>query len=283
MESQRQKNNLDSKAHHLRTLVLEVMRHTGAGHLATAFSCAEILSALYYGNVLRFDSRLPDLPERDRFFMSKGHAATILYCVLADLGYFPLDDLWKTCAEDGTMGVHLQTSVPGIEATSGSLGNGLGIACGVGFAAKKMRENYLAYVLLGDGELNEGSVWESLLFAAHHRLNNVVAIVDRNHMCCADYTENCLSLEPLDAKFEAFGWSVRHVDGHDCASLVEELRKPRQRLVSRPTCIIAHTVKGKGLPSVENGPMCHHYSPKGEALADAFDELNGEGKYGNHA
>ncbi|MCC8195106.1 MAG: transketolase, partial [Deltaproteobacteria bacterium] len=151
-----------------------------------------------------------------------------------------------------------------------------GLACGIALAGIKKSMSYMTYVLLGDGELNEGSIWEGFLFAAHHKLNNLVVIIDRNHMCCAGYTENILQLEPLDKKLESFGLAVCTVDGHNCTELADELRRLRSRPVSGPTCIIAETVKGKGLPSVESTPMCHHYSPKGEELEKAFAELRGE-------
>ena len=273
---------LSGKAQELRLMVLEMMRRAGAGHVATSLSCADIVTSLYYGGVLRVDPQNPECPKRDRFLMSKGHASTILYCALADKGFFPVEDLWRTGKEDGRMGVHLQPDIPGVEATSGSLGNGLGLGCGMALAARRKRENYLTYVLLGDGELNEGSIWEGFLFASQFGLNNLVIIIDRNRMCCSDYTENCMRLEPLDKKLESFGLNVRTVDGHDCRALVEALSLPRSRPSSGPTCIIAETIKGKGLPSVENGPMCHHYSPKGEELDRAFGEMKGE-SHGNDA
>ena len=268
--------NLPEKAQQLRTMVLEVMRRAGAGHIATSLSCADIITALYYGNVLRFDPKNPKKTDRDRFLMSKGHAGTILYCALADLGFFPAENLWRTGHEDGTMGVHLQPDVPGVEATSGSLGNGLGLACGIALAGLRNNMDYMTYVLLGDGELNEGSIWEGFLFAAHHKLNKLVVIIDRNRMCCTGYTENILRLEPLDKKIESFGLAVRTMDGHNCEELAEELRRLRSHSFPGPVCIIAETVKGKGLPSVANTTMCHFYSPKGEELEKAFAELRGE-------
>lgn len=266
-------NSLEKKASFLRLKVLEVMRRSGAGHLATAFSCTEIMTALYYGDVLRFDPKEPKLASRDRFLLSKGHAATMLYCVLADVGYFPEEELWETGKTNGIMGVHLQYDVPGIEATSGSLGNGLGLACGIALAAQRKQENYLTYVLLGDGELNEGSVWESLLFATHHRLNNLVIIIDRNRMCCAGYTENVIHLESLNKKLAAFGCDILEVDGHNCQDLVNAMKRSRARTSLAPLCIIAETTKGKGLKSVENDPMCHHYSPRGDALLKDIQEI----------
>jgi transketolase len=264
---------LDERARHLRQMILEVLRRSGAGHAATALSCADIITALYHGGALRLDPMTPDKPDRDRFLMSKGHAATALYCALADLGFFPLEELWRTAGVDGRMGVHLQRDVPGVEATSGSLGQGLGLGCGMALAARRTRADWLTFVLLGDGELNEGSVWEALLFAGHHRLNNLAAIVDRNHMCCSDYTENCLSLEPLDKKLTSFGWEARTIDGHDPDAMAVEFRKLRGRPSSKPTVFIAETIKGKGIPWEENAPMCHFYHPQGEELERAIAQL----------
>lgn len=268
---------LPAKAQSLRRMVLEVLRRSGVGHVATSLSCTDILTALYYGGVLRFNPGNPGDPSRDRFLMSKGHAATILYCVLADLGFFPMDELWRTGHEDGRMGVHLQADVPGIEATSGSLGNGPGLGCGMALAARRRKEGYLTYVLLGDGELSEGSVWEAFLFAVRQRLGNLIFIIDRNHMCCSDYTENCLALEPLAEKLTAFGLETRTVNGHDPAALADELSLPRRRPGDRPLAFIAETVKCKGIPAQENAPMCHFYSPKGEELERLCAELE-EGK-----
>lgn len=267
---------LGTKARELRLMVLDVLRRTSAGHVATSLSCADIIVALYYGGVLRFDVNNPAWGDRDRFLMSKGHASTILYCALADLGFFPRDYLWHTGMEDGKMGVHLQPSIPGVEATSGSLGNGAGLGCGIALAARLRRQGHLTYVLLGDGELSEGSVWEAFLFASRQALGNLVFVIDRNHMCCSDYTENCLSLEPLSAKLSAFGLDVRAVDGHDAAALVDVLSLPRRQVGNSPLCVVAETVKCKGIPSQENAPMCHFYSPKGEELERACAEIQGE-------
>lgn len=264
---------LADQARRLRIMVLETVRRSGAGHVATSLSCADILTALYYGGALRYDPHDPKKPDRDRFLLSKGHAATALYCVLADLGFFPLEELWRTGHEDGQMGVHLQPSVPGIEATSGSLGQGLGLGCGLALAARRRRENHLTFVLLGDGELHEGSAWEAFMFAAHHRLNNLAAVIDRNRMGCAGYTENTLALEPLADKLAAFGWRVLTVDGHNPDLLAAEFGRLRSRPDSRPTVFIAETVKGKGLAAVESAPMCHFYHPKGEELNRALAEL----------
>jgi transketolase len=259
-------SELNQKAYTLREMILQSVKRSGTGHVATAFSCAEILTALYFGGILRYDAKNPKWPERDRFLLSKGHAATAFYCVLAMSGFIPEETALDVAGDESRVGVHLQPDIPGVEATSGSLGQGLGIACGIALAARMDRKNYLTFVLSGDGELNEGSVWESALFAGHHRLNNLVWIIDRNHMQCSDFTENCLSLEPLKNKIESFGFIVDTCDGSDCASIIHALSEVRTRPSPSPLCLIAETVKGRGLPDVENDLFAHHYLPKAEEI-----------------
>lgn len=257
---------LAETAFRLREMVLRSIEKSGAGHVATSFSCAEILTALYFGGLLHYRPGEPQWPGRDRFFLSKGHAATILYCVLAMAGFIPGETALNVGQKNSRAGVHLQADIPGVEATSGSLGQGLGLACGAALAAKMNRENHLVFVLTGDGELNEGSIWEGALFAGHHRLNNLVWIIDRNHMCCTDFTENCLALEPLKQKLDAFGFEVAHCSGNDCGSVLEALAPVRARPGTKPLCLIADTVKGCGLPMVENDLFAHHYLPGREDI-----------------
>jgi transketolase len=265
----KQINELNSKAYELRELILRSVQQSGTGHVATAFSCAEILTALYMGGILRYDTKNPTWQGRDRFLLSKGHAATGFYCVLAMCGFIPKETALDVGGDNSLIGVHLQPDIPGVEATSGSLGQGLGIGCGMALAARMDRKNYLTFVLTGDGELNEGSIWEAALFAGHHRLNNLIWIIDRNHMQCSDFTENCLSLESLEDKITSFGFVVDQCDGNDCGSILESLSNVRKRPLSKPLCLIANTVKGKGLPDVENDLFAHHYMPK----TDEIDNL----------
>jgi transketolase len=259
---------LNQKAYILREMILRSIQQSGTGHVATSFSCAEILTSLYFGGVLHYDPNNPDWSERDRFLLSKGHAATGFYCVLAMAGFIPKEIALNVGGDSSSIGVHPQPDIPGVEATTGSLGNGLGIGCGMALAARLDRKSYLTFVLTGDGELNEGSIWEAALFASHFNLNNFVWIVDRNHMQCSDFTENCLSLEPLDEKIASFGFSVLQCDGNDCGAILNVLSNVRNRSSQRPICLIANTVKGKGLPDVENDIFAHHYVPK-------IDEIDG--------
>jgi len=259
-------DDLSQKSYYLREMILRSVKQSGTGHVATSFSCAEILTSLYFGGVLRYDADNPKWPERDRFILSKGHAATGFYCTLAMAGFISEETALDVGRETSSIGVHPQADIPGVEATTGSLGNGLGIGCGMALAARMNRANYLTFVLTGDGELNEGSVWEAALFASHNRLNNLIWIIDRNKMQCSDFTENCLSLESLDRKIEAFGFSVTRCNGNDCGVILDALSNVRTRPFQKPFCLIADTVKGKGLPAVENDLFAHHYVPKIEEI-----------------
>jgi transketolase len=265
-------NLLNQKAYELREMILRSVKQSDTGHVASSFSCAEILITLYLGGILRYDVKNPEWASRDRFLLSKGHAATGLYCVLAMCGFIPVETALDVGGNNSLIGVHLQPDIPGVEATSGSLGQGLGIGCGMALAARMNRQNYLTFVLTGDGELNEGSIWEAALFAGHHRLNNLIWIVDRNHMQCSDFTENCLSLESLGDKINSFGFIVDQCNGNDCSSILEALSNVRTRPLSKPLCLIANTVKGKGLPDVENDLFAHHYLPKREEIDGLIEQ-----------
>ncbi len=264
---------LEEKAKEIRLTVLDMCSQAGTGHVTSSFSCVEILVTLFYGGILKFDPTNPGWEDRDRFILSKGQASAILYPILADLGYFPKERLKRFCREDGSFGVHLQHDVPGAEITSGSLGHGLGIASGIALAGKMDRKLFMVFTLLGDGECYEGSVWEAAMFAAHNRLNNLVAIIDRNSLCVTNFTENMLELEPLDEKWRSFGWNVRTVNGHSFPQLLEALGDVRCRYSSRPTVIIARTVKGKGVSFMENVPLWHGAAPGGEEARKAREEL----------
>lgn len=263
---------LQKKANKLRSATLNLCIGAEKGHVTSAFSCAEILTALYYGNVLRYDPKNPNWQGRDRFLISKGHASPVFYSLLADLEFFPQSHLDDFC-KGNKLGVHLQCGVPGVENTAGSLGHGLGIAAGLALAAKMNREQHYTFVLLGDGECCEGSVWEAAMFAGHRNLNNLIAIVDRNFMSATDFTENCTGLSPLDKKFEAFGWETKTIDGHSIEAILgcfDGIRSFRRQL---PLAIIAETVKGKGVDSSENTPAWHARVPKGEVAKAWQQEL----------
>jgi len=258
----------------VRREVLEMCVSAGCGHIVSSFSCTDILVALYYGGALRFDPASPDWDERDRFIISKGHGAIALYPILADLGFFPQDELSKFCQGDSLLGAHPDNKIPGIEVVSGSLGHGLGIAAGLALSAKMDKKDYAAVALLGDGECYEGAVWESAMFAGHHQLNNLTGIVDRNGLSVTDYTEISLRLNPLGEKWASFGWDTLTVDGHSFEEILAAVEGLRSRSSTRPLMVIANTVKGKGVSFMEDTPLWHTMVPSGEQVEMAKRELN---------
>jgi transketolase len=264
---------ISSKATKLRLTVLEAIYRAGKGHIGGAFSCADILATLFYGGFLRFDPTRPDWEDRDRFVLSKGHSGIALLSALADLGYFEESELLTYGRNGSRFGGHPDRNIPGIEADSGSLGHGLGIAVGMALAAKMDRKNCRTYVLMGDGECYEGSVWEALAFGAHHELSDLTAIIDRNGQCVLDYTEDCVRLDPLDKKLSAFGWETVEVDGHSPAELCSALSRRRERAPGRPLAVIAHTVKGKGVSFMEGKIEWHHAVPSPGQYEEARREL----------
>lgn len=265
---------LKKKANYIRNQVLDMCVKAGTGHVTSSFSCTEILVSLYYGGVLRYKPDNPKWENRDRFILSKGQASPVLYAILANLGFFSEKELKKFCQKDGIFGVHLQCDVPGVEVTTGSLGFGLGIAAGMSLSARMNRELYLTFVLLGDGECHEGSVWEAAMFAGHHQLNNLIAIVDRNWLCATDFTENIVRLNPLDEKWKAFGWEVININGHSFEEIFSALNGVRSRQLNKPLVIIANTIKGKGVSFMENHPLWHAVTPKGKEAKKAKNELS---------
>jgi len=208
--------------------------------------------------------RLGKTDDRDYFILSKGQASPILYAILADLNYFSKDWMKTFCQAGGKFGVHLQHNVPGVEFTTGSLGHGLSYGCGIAKALKLDRKNNLVFVLLGDGECYEGQIWEAADFAAAHRLNNLVAIIDRNGICATDFTDNFIPLDNLQDKFSAFGWRTATCDGHDISELLIRFRYSRTHHHSQPSVLIANTVKGQGIDEICNDPSWHACCPKGD-------------------
>lgn len=256
---------LEERARFIRLETVRLIRIARSGHYSSVFSCAEIFSVLYY-DVLRLDPSRPDWPDRDRFVMGKGHAAVGLYPVLADLGFFASSDLDDYTRLGSAFGDHPDMrKIPGIDFSSGSLGHGISICVGMALAARVGGSDHRTYCLLGDGELNEGQVWEAAQAASHYRLGDLVAIVDRNAMGLDGYTEEVMSVEPITDKWRAFGWNVVDVDGHDVESLLGALSSlPPRGSSDVPTAIIAHTVKGKGVPFMEYSRNWHLGNLAGE-------------------
>lgn len=262
---------LEKKSVALRLAVLEMVAAAKKGHIGGAYSCTDILVALYYGGILRFDPANPSWPLRDRFILSKGHSGSALFAVLADLGYFDKVELDRYCCNGGILGGHPDRMVPGIEADTGSLGHGLGIGAGMALAAKMDGADWRVFVLVGDGECNEGSVWESLMFASRHQLANLTLIIDRNRQSVLDFTEECAPLDPLADRLTAFGWEVNEVDGHSFLELASAFERTTS---ARPRAIVANTIKGKGVSFMEGVLKWHHSVPNAEQLAIARAELS---------
>ena len=265
---------LKKKARWVRKTVFNMGIKAGAAHLAPSFSCIEILVALYYGGILRINPNDFDWEERDRFILSKGQVAIALYAILADLNFFPVSELSTFTRAGSRLGGHAENTVPGVEAFTGSLGHGLSIAVGLALAAKIDKKNYITFALLGDGECQEGSVWEAAMFAAHHKLNNLIAIVDNNGLSATDFIERYIKLDPLAAKWKAFRWEIRTIDGHSFREIISTLKDIRYRKSKKPLVIIAKTVKGKGVSFMENKPIWHYRIPLGKELKLAKKELS---------
>lgn len=231
------------------------------------------LLAVLYGKVLQVKPAEPDWSERDRFILSKGHGCASLYAVLAESGFFPLDWL-ETFYQNGSyLAGHItHRHVPGVEVSTGSLGHGLSIATGMALAAKRDRKTHRVFVLLSDGECDEGSTWEPILFAPHHRLDNLIAIIDYNKIQSLGTVKEVMDLEPFAEKWRAFGWATREIDGHNIGEIEEALTAiPFEE--GRPSCVIAHTVKGKGVSFMENKLLWHYRSPQEEEFEAALAEL----------
>lgn len=249
--------HLEHKANVNRTKVLEAAIKHG-GHIASSFSCIEILVAIYYGRVLNICPAKRNIKDRDRFILSKGHAETALFAILSDLKFFP-QEWFESHYRTGKcfLGGHPDRKVAGVEVTTGALGHGLGLGAGISLAAKMNSKKHMQYVLLGDAECTEGSVWEAALFSAKNKLNNLIAIIDYNKIGSIDFLKNFTSLDPLKNKWKAFGWEVKEIDGHDINELLDVLRYSKTPSRKKPLVIIAHTIKGKGVSFMENNPVWH--------------------------
>ncbi len=261
-------------ARRIRVHALRMTSSGGSAHVGAIFSMADIVAVLY-GSVLRVDPARPGWPERDRFILSKGHAGAGVYAALAERGFFPVDKL-KTHYQNGSdLSGHVShKGIPGVELSTGSLGHGLSVGTGMAYGARLDRRTHRVVVLLSDGECDEGSNWEAILFAAHHRLDNLVAIVDYNGIQSLAPVAATLELEPFADKWRAFGWGVRECDGHDHLALHGALTAPPSR-EGRPTVVIARTVKGKGVSFMENTVLWHYRTARDQEFERALAELEG--------
>ncbi len=263
---------LEKKCNQIRCEVLKMLNRARSGHIGGSLSCIELIVALYY-HLMRHHPKDPDWPGRDRFHLSKGHAAPTWYAVLADLGYFSKEEL-KSLRSLGSIlqGHPDMTRTPGVEMTSGSLGQGLSVAMGMALAAKLDRKDSRIYVLLGDGEIQEGQIWEAAMSAGHYKLDNLSAFVDYNKLQIDGKLAEIIDIEPLKDKWRSFNWEVFEIDGHDIRAIVSACEKAK-KVKGRPTMIIAHTVKGKGISFMEDVVDYHGVVPTDEECACALEEL----------
>jgi transketolase len=260
-------------AYRIRRHALRMTSLGGSSHIGAVFSIADILAVLY-ARVLRYRTNDPGWSGRDRFLLSKGHAGAGVYAALAECGFFPVEELDKHYANGSVLSGHVShKGVPGVELSTGSLGHGLGIGCGMAYAARLQRADHRVIVLMSDGECDEGSNWEAIQFAGHHRLGRLTAIVDYNKIQSLAPTEETLGLEPLADKWRSFRWDVVEVDGHDHAALAKVLGQSTNADAA-PTCILAHTTKGKGVSFMENSVLWHYRSAQGEEFEAALKELD---------
>lgn len=257
---------------HVRRHVVRMTHLGNSSHVGSALSIADLMAVLY-GKILRVDPANPKWSDRDRFILSKGHAGAAVYATLAECGFFPVEDLAGHYQDGSKLSGHIShKGVPGVEFSTGSLGHGLGVCAGLALAAKRRGKNHRVFCLLSDGEFDEGSNWEAILFSAHHKLDNLVAVIDFNKIQSLGTVSETLELEPFADKWRAFGWAVREIDGHDHAmiqnALGDSLDAP-----SSPTCVLAHTTKGKGVSFMENSVLWHYRSPQGDEYERAMKEL----------
>jgi transketolase len=264
---------LRERARIIRRHIVEMLHAAASGHPGGSLSAVEIVTALFFGGVMRYDPKRPDWEDRDRFILSKGHGVPVQYAAMAEAGYLDPAELSTLRRIDSRLQGHpVVGSLPGIEAATGSLGQGLSIGLGMALAARLDRRDYRVFVLLGDGECQEGQVWEAAMAAGHHRPDNLIAIVDYNKFQLDGAIEDIIGLEPFAAKWQAMGWRTREIDGHDIEQVLEALDWAKSQRA--PACIIAHTVKGKGVSFMEGENAWHGVAPTEEELARALGELD---------
>ena len=256
---------------------LEMSRISRGSHIGSVFSVAEIIAVLYTG-ILHVDPKNPQMPERDRLILSKGHAGSAVYAALAETGFFPVEELKNHYANGSILSGHVShKGIPGVEVSTGSLGHGLSIGAGMAMGARMNGEDWRTWVVLGDGECDEGSVWEAALQAAQFRLDRLIAVVDYNHMQSLFTVEKTLQLEPFEDKWRDFGWNAQSVDGHDVRALRAAFERAKGNAGNgKPSVVLAHTVKGKGVSFMENNILWHYRTPQGEEYEAALKELEAQ-------
>ncbi len=264
--------DLKGKAKELRGEMIKTICRAGGGHMPATLSIIDIITVLYY-SILNIDPDSPEDPHRDRFILSKGHACVALYTVLADRGFFDKHHLGTFGKLGSILGGHPDMhKIPGVEASTGALGHGFPFGVGMALSGKLDNEKYRVFTLLGDGECQEGSIWEAAMFASHHKLDNLIAIVDYNKQQAMDFLDKVVSLEPFAEKWRTFGWEVREVDGHDLNQLLESFNTC-PFVKGRPNLLIAHTTKGKGVSFMEHEPLWHYRMPNFEEMKIVSKDL----------
>jgi len=263
---------MEEIAKRLRRHIITMTGKAGSGHPGGSLSAVEIVTVLYF-MLLRHKPSDPRWSDRDRFILSKGHAAPLLYATLAECGYFPVDELSTLRQLDSRLQGHTdRTSTPGVEMSAGALGQGLSFAIGIALASRLNSQKHSVYVLVGDGECDEGQIWEGAMAAAHFKVDNLIAIVDNNQQQIDGWNRDVMNLDPFNKKWQAFGWHVIEVDGHDFTQLIDAFNQAKQ-VKGQPTVIIAHTIKGKGVSFMENNPDFHGKAPNAEEVKIALKEL----------
>jgi len=263
--------NSENLAWKIRRHGVEMTHISRGSHIGAVLSMADILGVLY-ADVLKYDAKNPKLCDRDRIILSKGHAGAGMYAALAESGFFDVEELKTHYANGSRLSGHVShKGVPGVEFSTGSLGHGLSVGTGMALASKRDGKEHKVYVILGDGECNEGSVWEAVMFANHHNLSNLVAVVDHNHMQSLDFCDNTIKCSPLAERFKAFEWDVYDIDGHDHDALREAFKNAGKK--GKPTVVVANTIKGKGISFMENNILWHYRTPQGEEYDAAVAEL----------
>lgn len=263
---------LQEKATNIREGIMVALHAVGAGHVGGSMSIADILAALYF-HTMRYDTKNPRWPDRDRLILSKGHANAALVPALAEAGFYDKELIKTFNLLDSPFGMHPDMrKIPGCDMSTGALGHGLAVGCGMALAARLQKKDFRTFVIMGDGEINEGSIWESAMAAAHFGFDNLVGIVDRNRFCLGSATEDTMRLEPLVAKWQAFGWEVRDIDGNDMATLVDTFDSV-PFVKGKPSLVMANTIKGRGLAASEDRVDCHYQNVDDTYLKSALSEL----------
>ncbi len=272
MENNMEKINfLTKKANWVRRETLKIHKISPETRVASSLSAVEIFTTLYYGDILKFNPKEPLDDVRDRFIISKGHGSISMYPLLADLGFYDMSELNIVSKKGSFLGGIPDPIIPGYETINGSLGHGLGVGCGIALGLKERNSDSKVYVIVGDGELNEGSNWEAIMFANQHNINNLTLIIDNNRASMLDFSKNILNLESISEKFEAFNWNVEEVDGHNINELYNIFEKNKTESRNKPKVIIANTIKGKGVEFLEKSPLSHILSIKPEDIDKLID------------